>query len=342
MQRCARLALILVSLGITSQAGWGQSPVRIIFDTDMDTDCDDAGALALLHALTDANEATILATIVSSHYRYSVPCAAAINAHYGRPDLPVGAPKSAGADTNRGSAYARQIAEAFPTQYRTNDEAPNAATVYREILAAEQDNSVVIVTVGYVTNLRDLLATGSDAHSPLSGPELVRRKVKRWVCMGGRYPKHLDPGIYGNFKPDPASAFTATRQWPGEVVFTGLGQDIITGQSLRETSPTNPVRQAYELYLRGKPGRPSWDPIAVLYAIRPDESFWRLDSQGTNHIFPNGTNEWRRSPDNPRHHLLKLQPQRKAKVQSILEELITRPPRRRRSQTDQALSTSGG
>ena len=31
--------------------------VKIIFDTDMGSDCDDAGALACLHAMADNNEA---------------------------------------------------------------------------------------------------------------------------------------------------------------------------------------------------------------------------------------------------------------------------------------------
>jgi len=303
-----------------------KSPVPVIFDTDMDTDCDDAGAMAVLHALADQGEADILATLVSSHYRFSVPCVAAINAYYGRPDLPVGCPKGAGADTNRGSAYARQIAEAFPGKYRSNEDAPNAATIYRQLLAAAKDNSVIIVTVGYVTNLRDLLATGPDSHSPLSGPELVRRKVKRWVCMGGRYPNHLDPTVYGNFKPDPASVVEAAARWPGEVVFTGLGENILTGHTLRQTPEQNPVRRVYELYLKDKPARPSWDPIAVLYAVRPEEPFWRVQESGYNHIFPNGTNEWRQTPDDPRHKLLQLQPGGEGGLQSILEELMSRSP----------------
>ncbi len=327
MQRLRAMILVWVVVDLAPLA-WGQAPVRILFDTDMDTDCDDAGALALLHALADAGEAEILATLVSSHYRYSVPCTAAINAYYGRPDLPVGSPKGAGAPTNRGSAYARQIAEEFPTPYCTNNDAPDAALVYRKLLASQPDHSVVVVTVGYVTNLRDLLATEADSYSPLSGAELARRKVKRWVCMGGRYPKHLDPGVYGNFKPDPASAVEATQHWPTEIVFTGLGDDIITGMSLRQTPATNPVRRVYDLYLGNKPGRPSWDLIAVLYAVRPDEPFWRLEEQGYNHIFPNGTNEWRQSPDDPRHKLLHLEDGTQPKVQSILEELIARPPAR--------------
>ena len=37
------------------------APVKILFDTDMTTDCDDAGAMAVLHALADRGECEILA-----------------------------------------------------------------------------------------------------------------------------------------------------------------------------------------------------------------------------------------------------------------------------------------
>ena len=42
--------------------------VKITFDTDMLTDCDDAAALGILHKLADAGEAEILATMVTSSY----------------------------------------------------------------------------------------------------------------------------------------------------------------------------------------------------------------------------------------------------------------------------------
>ncbi|HSH96140.1 MAG TPA: exo-alpha-sialidase, partial [Roseimicrobium sp.] len=41
------------------------APVKIIFDTDMQTDCDDAAALAVLHTLARRGEAEIIATVVS-------------------------------------------------------------------------------------------------------------------------------------------------------------------------------------------------------------------------------------------------------------------------------------
>jgi hypothetical protein len=305
-------------------------PVRVIFDTDMDTDCDDAGALAMLHALADDGEAEILATVVSSRYQWSVPCVAAINAWYGRPDLPVGCPKQGGASTNRGSRYARKIAEQFPSRFQTNDDAPAATEVYRRILASQPDQGVVVVTVGYVTNLRDLLQSGTDCHSSLDGAGLVRQKIRQWVCMGGRYPEHLKHGNYGNFMPDPQSVVDAVDRWPTPIYFSGLGQNVQTGKGLRKTPSVNPVRRVYELYLGERPTRSSWDQVAVLYAVRPHAPFWRIRTEGYNHIFEDGTNQWREQPDKE-HNLVEFAPHERDKITGIIEQLMNRRPARLRT-----------
>ena len=151
--------------------------------------------------------------------------------------------------------------------------------------------------------------------------------MRLWVCMGGRYPEHRDPAVYGNFKPDPAAAVIAARDWPTPVVFTGLGEDVLTGGTLPTTPADNPVRRAYALYLGDRPARPSWDPIAVLYAVRPAAPFWAVRVDGSNEIFPNGTNAWRATPDDPRHRLLEFAPGTdRGEVRAMLDGLMTTPP----------------
>ena len=305
-------------------------PVSIIFDTDMDTDCDDAGALAMLHALADAGEVKILATVVSSKYAYSAPCVEAINRYFGRGDLPIGVPKGAGAPTKRGSRYARQVAEAYETRLTTNKDADNAVDVYRRTLAAQGDGSVVIVTVGYVTNLRDLLRSKGDKHSKLDGAKLVAAKVKRWVCMGGRYPANLRHGGYGNFMPDPGAIVEAAARWPGTIYFSGRGRKVLTGRTLDKTPADNPVRLAYKLYLKKKkkPARSSWDQIALLFAVRPNAPYWKLRTKGSNLIYPNGTNRWVDKPDLDRHVLVEFAEDSVVPaVTRTIEKLMTRPLR---------------
>jgi len=300
-------------------------PVRMIFDTDMDTDCDDVGALAMLHALADRGEIDILATTVSSRYSWSAPCVEVINRYHGRPRLPIGVPKGNGAKVNRGSRYAKELASEFPCTLKTNDDAPSSVEIYRRALAAAPDRSITIATVGYLTNLRDLMESKADQYSPLNGLELIRLKVFRLVCMGGRYPEHLDPAVFGNFKPDPDSAIAVARSWPGPIYFSGMGEKIMTGYSLPQTPADNPARRAYKLYLGEKKSRPSWDQVTVLFAARPTAPFWKLQTTGYNHIFENGTNQWRSEPDKD-HILITFDAPDRAHLTAIIEELMTTPP----------------
>jgi len=262
------------------------SPVVLILDTDMETDVDDVGALAVLHALADRGEATLLAIAVSSANPWSGRCALAVNRFYGRPKIPVGvAPRG----VTMGSSYARQVAEEFGED--TTAPLPDAVSLYREVLAARPDGSVTIVSVGYLTNLAALLGSGSDPASPLDGVRLVRKKVRRLVVMGGEYPA----GREWNFYQDAAAARLVVENWPVAITFVGFeaGREALTGRGLRESAPS-PLRRAYELY-NNLTDRPSWDQLAVLVAVRRQQGerqkMWRFEP-GKNSVADDGSNRW--------------------------------------------------
>ena len=61
--------------------------------------------------------------------------------------------------------------------------------VLRNALAAAQDGSVVISSVGFLTNLANLLTSPPDEISDLNGQDLVRQKVRLVAVMGGYYPE---------------------------------------------------------------------------------------------------------------------------------------------------------
>ena len=88
-------ALLGITIFSSCQPGSESSlkkPEKIIFDTDMGSDCDDAGALALLHTYADMDKAEILGCIYSSgKVPYGAGVVQAINIRYGRADIPVGA-----------------------------------------------------------------------------------------------------------------------------------------------------------------------------------------------------------------------------------------------------------
>ncbi|TWT65000.1 ThuA domain-containing protein [Allorhodopirellula solitaria] len=319
MNTIPSIALSLLLASVTLAA---ESPIPIVFDTDIDTDCDDVGAVACLHALADADEIEILATTVSSNFPYSAPCLDALNRYYGRPSIPLGTPKHGGASVHRGSRYAAQIASRFPSRFQANDDAPSAVTVLRSALAEADDDSVRLVTVGYLTNIADLLRSPADDISPLSGRELAQLKVSHLVVMGGRYPEHLDPAEFGNLKPDPGSAVEVAGRWPGTIYFSGLGADVGTGSQRHTLHKNNPLRIAYDLYLGDKPTRSSWDQVALLFAVRPGAPYWSVQSEGGNKIYPNGTNRWVEE-DAHDHRLVTFAEGQRGKVEAEIERLMS-------------------
>ena len=58
---CIFCVFVLYSEQRKSWEGNFVKPVKIIFDTDIGWDCDDAGTLAMLHRLCDKGEAELLA-----------------------------------------------------------------------------------------------------------------------------------------------------------------------------------------------------------------------------------------------------------------------------------------
>lgn len=282
-----------------------EPPTKVIFDTDMESDVDDVGAVALLHALAARGETEILGMMVSSGNKWSAPCLDALNTYFGHPHLPIGVPKDPAPDRN--SDYAQDIAATFPHDLTGSSQAPDATTLYRKLLASQPDHSVVIVSVGYLNNLASLLNSEPDALSPLNGRALVAKKVKRYVSVGGRFPRETDPGIYGNFKPAPQAAREVVEHWPTEIIFVAGGdfarQYQTGGQLDRDLPSSSPVRRAYEWFFNRSswadgPTHHSADLIAVLVAVQGVSPTFDLIEEGYNHVFENGTNEWRRSPDN--------------------------------------------
>jgi len=304
------------------------APVKIIFDTDMCTDCDDAGALAVLHELANRGECELLAVCCNNKSSYSIGACHAINTYYGSGHLPLGAYQGnlVGKDERLTVGY-NEIARNTATYGHdivTRDHVPNAVRVYRQVLAAQPDRSVSIVSVGFLVNLSELLCSAPDQSSPLSGIDLVAMKVKELSVMGGRYPR----GQEYNFAQCGAAPYTqhVIEHWPVNVpiMFVGgeLGEPVITGPCLRTAPAGNPVRRAYELMYNGIQGRPSWDLITVLYAVRGLRDYWLAETNGHNAIAEDGSNAWHPTPD--KNHAY-LKPQMPAdELATVLSELMYR------------------
>ena len=267
-----------------------QGPVSVILDTDMDSDVDDVGALAMLHAYERQKKARILGIIVTSDEKYSAACTDAINIWFGRKDIPIGVSQK---DSLKAfSKYTKQVSEQFSARFSSNTDAEDGTTVYRRLLTSQPDQSVVIITIGHLTSLSRLLDSSPDSISPLSGQELVKQKVKRWSCMGGQFPEGKEANFY---RPDPVSTVNSLIKWTLPVTFAGweIGSRIMTGgESFKaQCDPRSPVYKAYELY-NGFKGRASWDQITILEAVEGAGPFFVLNKNGHCKVADDGSNKW--------------------------------------------------
>lgn len=284
------------------------NPAEILVDTDMATDCDDAGALAVLHALVSNGEAHIAAMVINNSDPASTGAVAAINSFYGRPGIPLGSYQGEEIGTTAGifvKALAADTAS-YGHTIRSRADAPSALTVYRRVLAGLPDRSAVIVSIGHLNNLQELLHSNPDEHSPLPGRDLILEKVARVVVMGGDYPSGKEHNFFA--RGSHRVSADVVSHWPTPILFSGytLGFQITTGPGLAALPIGHPVRRAYELH-PARPlenGRPSWDQTAVLAAVRGPESHWSLSEPGFTRVAPDGSNTWEPSPDGPHAYLV--------------------------------------
>ena len=271
-----------------------QETEKIIFDTDMGSDCDDAGALALLHAYADMGQAEILGCIYSSgKVPYGAGIVQSINIRYGRRDIPIGATHENQVGDSIDKMSAEKLAKdtaAFHNTIIRNRDAQEQTLLNRKLLAGQEDNSVTYLTVGHTKGLYDLLTSQPDDISPLTGSELVRKKIKRWVALGALGARNEE----NHFTKDWNFFFNGTapytkylvENFPAPVYYIDAGSNVMTGKSLKHTSPGNIVRTAYRdwLWRYGRntldDQRPSWDLTAVYFAVKGSGIYLKHEGKG--------------------------------------------------------------
>ncbi len=300
-----------------------KKPVKIIYDTDIGGDCDDAGTMAMLHRLCELGEAELLAVTHCYSTPYVAGCIDAINHYYHRV-VPVGINYEDDHGTDDRGVYAGDLCDRFPNRYPasvygTEKAAPDTVTVLRKALAASKDGEITFVVTGSLQSMARLVTSPADEISPLTGKELIARKIARTVVMGGRFFESWPMTIYpdGGTKGNPVTwewnvkfsgpgvPQTVCDEWPGELIFASyeLGSYLRTmvGYSAR-VGLDHPVGLAYELHNQGK-GRCSWDQVAMLEAVRPGV-YWNYHEFGKITVDKDFVTHWHRTEGGKHSYLL--------------------------------------
>ncbi|KAI1752405.1 inosine/uridine-preferring nucleoside hydrolase [Xylaria castorea] len=291
------MKLLVAITYLTSTAVALAARKNLIIDTDLFSDVDDAGALLLAATSPHVN---LLAVNINYPSTFSALAASAILAHYDL-EVPIGVRRPLTNDTffdgwfYELGEYASKIAFHFSggsLPWGHAEEAWDPVALYRKVLAEAEDDSVTIASIGFLENLSGLLNSTADQHSDLSGRTLVARKVSELVVMGGDYPSGYEFNFWGS-----NASLTAhvINTWEGRVVFVGdsVGKNVKSGRRLMVEGPEkDPVRMAYIYYTYHTP-RPSWDPLAVLYAMNGLGDLFEFGNEyGYNHVEVNGSNRW--------------------------------------------------
>ncbi|WP_278470769.1 nucleoside hydrolase [Gimesia maris] len=313
--------------------------MKLIFDTDMGNDIDDALALAVIHALQSRGECELLAVTSSKDNPWSILYCDVVNSFYGRSEIPLGR-VSQGA-THLDGSYTRQVVETseagkpvFARRFQSAEDIPDAVSVLRSTLAAQPDHSVVLVVVGFSTNIARLLQSPGDQVSPLAGRELVTRKVKLLSQMIGRFDRDKPAEFHEyNVRLDIPAAKTVFELWPAEIPVIVSGWEVGRAIQNRAVSIQNdygyvkyhPIKLGYEYWHKMPYDRPTYDLTSVLYAIRPERDYFGVSKPGQFKINEVGKLEHTEKADRNQ-QFLTLTPEQILRVQEVLESLSSQPP----------------
>jgi len=261
----------------------------VIFETDMGNDIDDVLALDLLYKGTDAGHIRLIGVSLNKRSTTSFAFIDMMNTWYGYPDIPIA--YTPAAVDNKERDYTTPVVElkganGEPLFARSRKAGgwEDPVAMYRRLLAAEADGSVVIVSVGFSGNLAALLASGADDVSPLTGRELLARKVKYFSVMAGSF--GVKKRAEYNVVNDIASARTFFAECPSPIVLTPfeIGKQVIyPGRSMAEDfgwTEHHPMVEAYKAYHAMPYDRPTWDVIAAYYVLPHEPSSLTLSIPG--------------------------------------------------------------
>jgi inosine-uridine nucleoside N-ribohydrolase len=387
-RRCSILGFGLLLLSVTCMtvqpvlaAGLSSMPSpnppstqvpNVIFDTDIWADIDDMLALAMLHALQDRNEVRLVAVTISTDNENCASYVDLVDTFYGHSQIPIGivhggvtteeiAEKHPGLSFPAGY-YPKVISERrksdgsffYPRRIVGRSTAVEAVQLLRKSLAAQPDASVIVIEVGFSTNLARLLNSKSDSISPLSGRDLVTKKVKMLSMMAGSFGDvELDGESYPKGGPefnllmDIESAQEVLANWPTPVVLSGT--EVGTAISYAALSierdysyvTHHPIADSYRVFhlhwiaadghvaidWKWPHDHHTADLTSVLFAARPDRGYFSVSPPGKVTVLANGGSRFEET-EGGLHRYLILDAAQRARTLEAMEMLASQPPRK--------------
>ena len=331
------LAFTLASfgLGLQAQAQDIPTPTSVIFETDMGNDIDDAMALDILYKNMDAHNIDLLGISVHKNNPHAAEFIDIMNNWYGHKRIPIGVNTACVTDmgcidycTKVCAMNDKDGMALFERSKKPKFE--EAVDMYRRLLSAQDDKSVVIISVGFSTTMAALLKSGADQNSALTGRELVEKKVKYFSIMAGEF-ENQDHREF-NIEQDVESAKYLFENIPVPVVITPfkLGTQVLFPASSIlndfEWGVKHPFVEAYKNYLKMPYDCCTFDVIATYYACFPESKNLTLSEEGEIEIFDGGKTRFTPKKDG-RYRILSANAEQCAKIREYFIKTVTTRPK---------------
>lgn len=262
------MATSFLPLSVTKKA--------VILDTDMGPDCDDVGALVTLISYAKQYDFHILGVCNCTSNRFGMGTIDAVARHCGYPIENLGQWEHPGfMDDESCHKYTDEIAQRFSEKYASGTLAvAPSAEFYRKTLAAAPDDGVIIIVIGMLNTLSALLDSKPDDISPLSGKELIAKKVNALVSMAAILPQGRECNVLNDYK----AAENVFTNWPTVMYLSDfhIGWQIITGYNPEDAHPDSPLYESYRLYTAGRCVNSSYDLTAVQFAVLGEGELYGL------------------------------------------------------------------
>ncbi|MCK5456052.1 MAG: hypothetical protein KAI45_02930 [Melioribacteraceae bacterium] len=347
---CLIMLFSIFSCNTQEERGANKSTLKVIYDGDIGPDPCDYTTLSMLHNYHKKGMIELLGFMGETPDQYLPSVFSVFNQVYGN-DIPIATFKNPADTIYNGSVkilyddYVNQmqganinklLTEKYGNQNTlTYATVPNAVELYRQLLSEAEDNSVTIYAAGQLCNFPALFESQGDQYSPLNGKELIKKKVKDFVFMGGRFPRSygLHPPEMGEwnwwalgYKNITKNTINAIRSINKPIVYIGfeVGFPLHVGNEImKKLGKDHPVYDAYantKVYDPEKEN-PAFDEVALYYLVEGGlDSYFGL-VKGKAVIDENGGNDW--SSDDSNESYLTLLPGVNETLRSIITDRIT-------------------
>ena len=248
---------------------------KLLIDTDIGIDCDDAMALAAAMALEKMGKASIEGVCTCTAREGSSGCVAAILNHYGF-DRDYATYRGEPLECDASNVYAKGVRDTF----KAKDSQEESVRFLRKKLANATEK-MTLVSLGPLSVIADLLTSQPDDVSDLNGVELVKEKADALYSMAGNFVNRekIYEGRYEYFSEwnvcqNIPAAQTVVNLCPIPLVFCPfeVGVDVQTGETIDRDSPVGVSIHMFHQANKSERcvTRSSWDPLTVCLAANLD------------------------------------------------------------------------